>query len=101
MPPALARHRVLRGLSLWAVVRFGFALALLLTAQPPLADGFAVAMGVVALTGGLALGDLAWRGELVLLGNLGVAPGAAAGVAALPAIAMELALQLALRLASR
>lgn len=97
MPPLLARHLLLRGLVLWFLVRVAFAMALLLVAQPSLAANAAVLSGVVALTAGLAFVDLSYRGELVLVGNLGVAPHVAVWTCAAPAAVAELALLLVLR----
>lgn len=92
MPLLLARHLLVRGLVLWFLVRVAFAMALLLVAQPPLAANAGVLSGVVLLTAGLALVDLSYRGELVLVGNLGVAPHVAVWTCALPAAMAELAL---------
>lgn len=96
MPSLLARHLLLRGLVLWFLVRVGFTMALMLVAQSPLATGAMPLSGVVLLTAALALVDLSYRGELVLVGNLGVAPHVAVWTCAAPAAIAEVALLAAL-----
>lgn len=80
------------GLLSWLLVRIGFALTLLMTLNPPLPVGGAVAIGVVAVSAAVALLMVTRRAERVLLGNLGVSVRRQVALVALPAVLSEVLL---------
>jgi hypothetical protein len=68
----LQRHLLRRGLRIWMLVRAIFAIALLMTLNPPLPVGGAIGLGVVVVTAALCFVDARLVKETVFLANLGL-----------------------------
>ncbi len=68
----LRRHLLRRSLRSWILVRATFAIALLMTLNPPLPTGGAIALGVVVLATIVGLLDVERANERVFLANLGL-----------------------------
>lgn len=90
----LLRHSLVA----WPAVRMIFALALLMTLNPPLPVGGVVSLGVIALSVAVAMLAMWRRRERLLLANLGVDVAQQVLLLALPALLLELLLGMLLGL---
>lgn len=68
----LQRHLAARSLRMWLLVRASFALALLMTLNPPLPVGGLIAFAVVVVSITVSVLDTHRVKEMVLLANLGL-----------------------------
>lgn len=91
-PSSIQRHLLRRGLLSWAFARAAFAMALLLTMNPPWTSGGFVGIGIVLLGSVLGLIEVQRVHERVLLANLGLSLPMLVEMLAVPALLGEIVL---------